>query len=528
MAQTNFTPISLYYSTTAAAVPTAGNLVAGELAINTTDGRLYYKDTAGVVQILAGKGGSGVAGGSNTQVQYNSSGSLTGSANFTFNGTTVTMANDASISGLTVGKGLGSTTSNTAVGLAALATNTSGTANSGFGVQALQLNTTGSGNAAFGGGDLVNYNATLKQNTTGSNNSAFGLGAMGSNTTGGNNTGLGFQALSSNTTASDNTAVGFQSLFSNTTGTFNTAIGGRVTGFSNAPLYSNTTGSSNSALGGGALSSNTTGNNNAAFGMDALRGNTTATNNTAVGYQAGYSATTSLENTLVGYQAGYSISTGNGRNTAVGIQSLRTTTTGTDNVAIGYYAGYLNTTGNGNVFVGGGLFGFNLPAGYNSTGSTNTYVGGSAGALMTTGSKNTILGVYNGNQDGLDIRTASNRVVLSDGDGNVKLYVDDLDSQYQLTTAGRSQFRTYLNSNGVYANGATVDFASMSGLIIVNNWAVGSVALFMVGGGNVTTISSIGGAFGSVTFTAGVYRWTNTSGFSYTYSFTAIATRPDA
>jgi hypothetical protein len=55
MAQTNFTPISLYYSTTAAAVPTAGNLVAGELAINTQDGKLFYKDAAGVVQTIASK-----------------------------------------------------------------------------------------------------------------------------------------------------------------------------------------------------------------------------------------------------------------------------------------------------------------------------------------------------------------------------------------------------------------------------------------------------------------------------------------
>jgi hypothetical protein len=37
---------------------------------------------------------------------------------------------------------------------------------------------------------------------------------------------------------------------------------------------------------------------------------------------------------------------------------------------------------------------------------------------MTTGNNNTILGRYNGNQGGLDIRTASNNIVLSDGDGN--------------------------------------------------------------------------------------------------------------
>ena len=55
MAATNYTPISLYYSTTASAVPLAANLVNGELAINinTADGKLYYKDSAGVVQLLA-------------------------------------------------------------------------------------------------------------------------------------------------------------------------------------------------------------------------------------------------------------------------------------------------------------------------------------------------------------------------------------------------------------------------------------------------------------------------------------------
>ena len=58
MAQTGFTPISNYYSATAAAVPTAGNLIAGELAINTADGKLFYKDSAGVVQTMASKAGN--------------------------------------------------------------------------------------------------------------------------------------------------------------------------------------------------------------------------------------------------------------------------------------------------------------------------------------------------------------------------------------------------------------------------------------------------------------------------------------
>ena len=60
MAATGSTPISLYYSTTATQVPTNTNLVNGELAINITDGKLYYKDNTGTVQLLAAKGGNGV------------------------------------------------------------------------------------------------------------------------------------------------------------------------------------------------------------------------------------------------------------------------------------------------------------------------------------------------------------------------------------------------------------------------------------------------------------------------------------
>ena len=63
MAQAGYTPISLYYSTTAAAVPTSGNLASGELAINITDGKLYFKNNSGTVTLLAGAT-AGPAGGS--------------------------------------------------------------------------------------------------------------------------------------------------------------------------------------------------------------------------------------------------------------------------------------------------------------------------------------------------------------------------------------------------------------------------------------------------------------------------------
>ena len=53
MAATGYTPIQPYYSTTATNVPLAANMVTGELAINTVDGKLYYKNSAGVVTLLA-------------------------------------------------------------------------------------------------------------------------------------------------------------------------------------------------------------------------------------------------------------------------------------------------------------------------------------------------------------------------------------------------------------------------------------------------------------------------------------------
>ena len=58
MAQTGYTPIQIYHSTTASNTPTAGNLAPGELAINTADGKLFYEDSGGNVQVIATKAGA--------------------------------------------------------------------------------------------------------------------------------------------------------------------------------------------------------------------------------------------------------------------------------------------------------------------------------------------------------------------------------------------------------------------------------------------------------------------------------------
>ena len=59
MSATGYTPILIYASGTTSNVPLSANLTTtstgAELALNYTDGKLYYKDNAGVVQLLASK-----------------------------------------------------------------------------------------------------------------------------------------------------------------------------------------------------------------------------------------------------------------------------------------------------------------------------------------------------------------------------------------------------------------------------------------------------------------------------------------
>jgi hypothetical protein len=316
-------------------------------------------------------------------------------------GDTLTISGEGSISGLTVGKGAGAVSTNTAVGASALAANTSGSLNTAIGGIALDANTTGAINTAVGY-DALGTNTTGSQNNAfgyqalalnnGSYNNAFGVEALESNTTGGSNSAFGEAALRSNTTASNNTAVGYQAGYVNTTGTGITLLGGYAG-------QANTTGSNNTFLGLSAGFLNTSGNFNVSIGSQSLRSNTTASNNTAVGYQALYANTTGTNNT------------------AVGVATLDAVTTGNGNVAFGNSAGTNVTTASSNTFIGEG-------SGSSTTGGSNTFLGRDAGYLVSTGTNNTILGRYGGDAGGLNIRTASNYIVLSDGDGNPRAYHD--------------------------------------------------------------------------------------------------------
>lgn len=397
---------------------------------------------ATIQTLTVGLGAGAVA--SNTAVGYQAAYSnTTGASN-------VAVGYQAGYTGTTAG-------ANTAIGWKALYSNSTGGSNTAVGYEA-GLSTTGGTNSFFG-------TQAGRTNTSGASNTAIGTYAYYSGTTAANNTALGYYTLGNNSTGSSNTALGQQAMYLNTTGANNVSVGALA-------LYNNTTASNNTAVGYTALYANTTGTQNAAVGYQAGYANTTGTNNVAVGFQALSSITTNGNSTAVGAQALASITTSQsvafggiaGKSTtsgggiaAFGYGALTTNTTGVSNTAIGTSynveaALEKNTTGSYNVAVGEGSLAKNTTAsynaavgyqaGYNSTGGNNTFLGyyagqgvttgtfntfvgvNGAGYLVTTGGKNTIIGGYSGNQGGLDIRTSSNNIVISDGDGTPCVYID--------------------------------------------------------------------------------------------------------
>ena len=346
------------------------------------------------IAVIGTDGAPGTMGG-----QFASAVSITGGSidGTTIGGTTRSTGNftnlttSGTINSLTVGRGNNNVSSNTAVGLSALANNSfSGIQNVGIGGSALTANTIGSYNVAVG-------NSALQLNTTGSRNTAIGWQSLAANTTAGDNTAIGYQSLALNTTGYFNTAIGYRSLLSNTTGYFNIATG-------HSALLSNTTGDSNSAYGNSALQENISGAGNSAFGYRSLFNNTTGTANSSTGMMALQANTTGNYNTANGYFAllsnidgtnctaiGYNSMRSNtsaSYNTALGSESLYSNTTGSTNSAISSRALYSNTTGSGNTAVGHSCM---LS---NTTGGSNVAVGAAALQNATTGSGNTSINEY--------------------------------------------------------------------------------------------------------------------------------------
>ena len=190
--------------------------------------------------------------------------------------------------------------------------------------------------------------SALAGNTTATNVTAIGYQAAIGNTTGGSTVAVGYQALMANTTGVGNTATGSQALFTTTTGGFNTAYGVGA-------LYT-TTGIGNTATGYHSLYSNTSGISNTAIGYQAGFGNTSGTQNTYVGYNTGIGITSGANNTILGANViGLAAALANNIIIADGAGNIKAQHNGTawaltGNVQFGSYgAGTLTTDAAGNI-----------------------------------------------------------------------------------------------------------------------------------------------------------------------------------
>ena len=268
-------------------------------------------------------------------------------------------------------------------------------------------------------------------------------------TTGDNNVAVGFEALSTEDTHSRNTAIGHQSLK-----TLNAGNNSQSTAVGYNSGKAVTTGIENVFIGASSGETATTPNYTVAVGKSALGAVLTGDYNTALGYHAGLATTSGTLNTLVGAFSGDAITDGT-TNCAVGYLTLSAETSGQRNTAMGYsalanqngasetqslntaygfFAGLNITTGIQNVFIGANAGDactdddHNTFVGYNAGGAVNggfrnTFLGKDSGDAMTTGDKNVIIGSYGGNEAGLDIRTSSNQIVISDGDGEPHIHI---------------------------------------------------------------------------------------------------------
>ena len=149
MAQTGYTPIQLYYSSTTTNAPLAANLASGELAINITDGKLFYKDNANAVQVIGWKIVPATAGGTG-QTSY-----AIGDLLYADTTTSLAKLADVATGNALISGGVSTAPSWGKIGLATHVSGTLPIANGGTGGTA----TATSGGIGYGTGSALGYSA---------------------------------------------------------------------------------------------------------------------------------------------------------------------------------------------------------------------------------------------------------------------------------------------------------------------------------------------------------------------------------
>lgn len=294
------------------------------------DGKaLVYKSASGNLEYGTVAGGGGTPGGSDTQIQYNNSGSFGGDSKLTFSSSTgeLKLTSATSTSSLYIGTSGGAASpvaANQGADNVMIGKGTGAAASSTAMKQSVHIGS-GAGDAATTGHDnvILGYNAATN-GTTLANAVVIGSGAGAAFVAGGGatvNIGLNSNVTAANTTNA--VAVGP----STTVATNSVAIGdsasakgdstvavGRLAGGSNLAAYG-------AFLGYGAGSSQNT-------------GGAATTGNSLLGYNAGSGITSGLSNTATGASAGTGLTSGSG-NSFFGTNAKTTKNTLTDSTALG-------------------------------------------------------------------------------------------------------------------------------------------------------------------------------------------------
>ena len=340
--------VQLKRSATTTAAPTAGQLSAGELAINTVDETIFFKNSSGTVKKLSAMS------------------DLTSNMVLLTGAQTVAGVKTFSSNILLTGTGIDTNISSTFY-----IASQSATLNVGVNATSVQVGATG-GNSTFNMGDFQLYRTlskvqdtlyvTLAAADTGiSCSSTLGIGVGGGQLTLGDWDGAGNGSTilvdDANQLVTSNTPISVSSTTVSTSSTTGALI---VAGGAGIAKNSFINGHS---IGVGLLASQT----NLAFGINALAATTTGgVNNTAIG---AYALDVCTSGTL---------------NSGLGANALGALTTGGSNVGIGSTAGSNLTTGSNNTIIG-------AAATVSAVGDSNSIVIGKSAVGL--GTNTTVIGV---------------------------------------------------------------------------------------------------------------------------------------
>ena len=320
----------------------------------TTGNVLQYNSGSAPTWVAA----AGAVAGSNTNVQFNTSGSFGGNNGFQY---------DSSVSSVTIAGGmkLGSVLTTPGVELSTYITR-SGTilffdnlSNTNVGVGGFNSEPSGTNNVFIG-------NNTGSAITSGFDNTAVGANALSSMSSGAYNIAIGDGAIGTSFSRNGLIGIGLNALNSST-GQRNTAIGYTVkaTGIAG----------DDDALLGYQSYVNGTGSRVTAIGEESINSGSPSGNDlTVVGYQALNSETSGANNTVLGSSAGQSITSG-ANNTVIGQSASSTLTIGSSNTLVGYQANVNSNNLNKATAIGAGAVVF----------SSNTIMLGSGETVISSG-----------------------------------------------------------------------------------------------------------------------------------------------